>query len=119
MQRLGKRTEQRLRRLARLRAEGLGWPAIAEQTGWPARGCEALTARHAGQWRRLLRDALKSHVLEGLAEGCAILRICLRNTDARVRRTAASSLTHYLRLFGPRRPPQPGALTPKQQQQLE
>jgi len=100
MHRLREHTERRLRRLAKLRAEGHTWGTIAERTGWTEKACESLTARHRRTWRLLLFSALKMRILEAQAEGLAVLRVALRHPDIRVRRLAATAIILFIRLLG-------------------
>jgi hypothetical protein len=95
----GKRVQQRLRRMAQLRAAGAGWAAVAEQTGWKAAACEALAARYPACWGRLLRGCLRVRVLEVAAEALAVLRAALREGEWPARRATAATLAQYLRLL--------------------
>jgi hypothetical protein len=79
-------------RAAEARAQGLSWPAAAEQAGWELHGLRCWIRRYAAQWARVYgRARREAHDAAG-DEAVTMLRRRLRDGDAKTVLAAATAL---------------------------
>ena len=78
-----------LSRAAELRANGIGWNAIARTLGHPAETCQSWPKRYPLAWARLLDEDMREMMCQARREAIQALQRLLRSENPRIVLSAA------------------------------
>jgi hypothetical protein len=90
------------RQMAKLKANGASWDAVAEKVGKPAEELEDLTWRADKAWNKYWKHALNEALKEAMGESVHTLRSSLRSDKERHRIMASNSLVRVWNTQNPK-----------------